>query len=473
MAMRKDFVIRGGTVVRTDHSPQALDILVMDGKIAALLAPETPVPDSVAERRADGLHVFPGLVEAHMHFGFGEKITEYQTETAHAAIGGFTTVLAYFLNNEAYEEVFVREQAYAASRVHTDYGFHFSTASELHLQDLPSYVKNCGVTSFKYFMNFKGEEGRYLGLDGTDDGYFYALLQRAAEIGGVTVVCHAENIEIVNRLRNAQLQVGLDNLQQWEAIKPPITEAESVVKAMLFAEKLGATIYIPHMSSRMGLDEVRHWRRRYDRVYVETCPHYLTHTSDMDLGGMGKANPPFRSKAERDALWEGLFDGTIDVVASDHCPRKRATKEKSLWLASQGFPGTATILPVLLHEGYHRRGLPLQRIAQLICGTPARIFGIDSRKGNIAPGLDADLTLVDLNLQRTVRHEELLSYSDYSIYDGWTFTGWPVETILRGKTIMRDGRLTGQPGDGRYLFRHNDGTVESIQCRQDTTGGQQ
>ena len=459
--MADSFILRGGTVVRADHAPRALDILVADGRIAALLAPGTAVPESVAQRRIDGLHVFPGLIEAHLHFGFGEKITEYQTETAHAAVGGFTTVLGYFLNNEAYGDVYRREQAYAEPRVHTDYGFHFSTASELHLEELPSYVKDYGVTSFKYFMNFKGEEGRYLGLDGTDDGYFYALLGRAAETGGVTVVCHTENIEIVNRLRNAQLQAGLDNLRQWEAIKPPITEAEATVKAMLFAEKLGATIYIPHMSSRMGLDEVRHWRRRYDRVYVETCPHYLTHTSDMDLGGMGKANPPFRGEAEREALWEGLFDGTIDVVASDHCPRKRATKDKSLWLASQGFPGTATILPVLLHEGYHRRGLPLQRIAQLVCAAPARIFGIDSRKGDLAPGMDADLTLVDLDLERTVRHEDLLSYSDYSIYDGWTFKGWAVETILRGKTIMKDGRLTGAPGDGRYLFRRNDGTLDS------------
>lgn len=447
-------------MVSADRPPVRQDVLVQDGRIAALLAPETPLPAHVAVRRIDGLHVFPGLVEAHMHFGFGEKITEYETETAHAAVGGFTTVLAYFLNNEAYGDVYRREQGYARPRAHTDYGFHFSTASELHVEELPSYVKDYGVTSFKYFMNFKGEEGRYLGLDGTDDGFFNALLERAAGIGGVTLVCHTENIEIVNRLRNAQLDRGLDNLRQWEAIKPPITEAEACIRAMFLAEQAGATIYIPHMSSKLGLDEVRRWRQRYDRVHVETCPHYLTHTSDMDLGGMGKANPPFRSKAEQDALWEGLFDGSIDVVASDHCPRKRATKDKSLWLASQGFPGTATILPVLLHEGFHKRGLSLQRICQLVAGNPARIFGVDHRKGALRPGMDADIALVDLNLERTVRHEDLLSYSDYSIYDGWTFKGWAVETILRGKTVMQGGKLTGTPGDGRYLFRRNDGSVE-------------
>ncbi|MDB5999232.1 MAG: hydantoinase [Rhizobacter sp.] len=444
-------------MVSAERDPEPLDILVEDGRIDALLSPGTAVAAHVEERRIDGLHAFPGLIEAHMHFGFGEKITEYQTETAHAAIGGFTTVLAYFLNNEAYGDVFKREQGYARPRAHIDYGFHFSAASPLHVEELQSYVKDYGVTSFKYFMNFKGEEGRYLGLDGTDDGYFYALLEKAAGVGGVTVVCHTENIELVNRLRNAQLDKGFDNLLQWESIKPPITEAEACIRAMLFAETLGATIYIPHMSSGMGLNEVRRWRSRYDRVYVETCPHYLTHTSDMDLGGMGKANPPFRSKKEQDALWEGLLDGSIDVVASDHCPRKRATKDKSLWLASQGFPGTATILPVLLHEGYHRRGLPLRRICELVAGNPARIFGIDDRKGSLRPGADADITLVDLNLERTVHHEDLLSYSDYSLYDGWTFKGWPVRTILRGETVMQDGKLCGAPGYGEYLFRRNDG----------------
>ena len=458
--MTDRYLLRGGIVVNPDSAPQALDILVQHGRIAGLLTPGQQGPAGTPERRVDGLHAFPGLVEAHLHFGFGEKITEYQTETAHAAIGGFTTILGYFLYNEPYGDVFQREQTYARPRAHVDYAFHFCTANEQHLQELPDYVRRQGVTSFKYFMNFKGEEGRYLGLDGTDDGYFHALLQKAAEIGGVTVVCHTENIEIVNRLRNAQLELGVETLQQWEAIKPPITEAEAAVRAMFLAERAGATIYIPHVSSKMCLDEVRSWRKRYEHVYVETCPHYLTHTSDMDLGGMGKANPPFRSADEREALWEGLLDGTIDVVASDHCPRKRATKDKPLWQASQGFPGTATILPVLLHEGHHRRGLSLQRIAQLVCETPARLFGLSERKGRIAVGMDADLTLVDLEQVRRVRHEDLLSYSDYSIYDGWDFKGWPVETILRGKTIMKDGKLTGTPGDGHYLFRLNDGTLK-------------
>jgi len=451
--MSSDFVLRGGIVVRPEHSPAPMDILVRDGRIAALLAPGESVTEGVPVQAATGLHVFPGLIDAHVHFGFGEKITEYDTETIYAAQGGFTTILGYFLNNEAYADVFAREQGYAQTRCRVDYGFHFSTANELHIRELEQYVRDYGVTSFKYFMNFKGEEGRYLGLDGTDDGYLYDLLAESARVGRATIVCHTENIEVVNRIRRRVQAEGGNTLRDWARCKPPFTEAESCVRAMYFAERLGARIYVPHLSTRLALDEVRKWRRRYDDVYVETCPHYLTHTEDSDLGGMGKANPPFRSADDRVAIWEGLADGSIDVVASDHCPRKRATKEKNLWLASQGFPGTATILPVLLAEGFHKGRLTLQQVARLLTSGPARIFDLGPAKGAIAVGCDADLTLVDLARERVVNAAELGSYSDYSLYDGWKLKGWPVRTIVRGVTVMDDGVIVGPPGHGRYLRR--------------------
>jgi dihydropyrimidinase len=451
--MSQDFVLRGGDVVRPDHRTEPLDVLVRGGRIAGLLRPGERVAEGTPEQRADGLHVFAGLIDAHVHFGFGEKITEYDTETAHAAQGGFTTILGYFLNNEAYTDVFRREQGYAESRCRVDYGFHFSTANELHIRELESYVRDYGVTSFKYFMNFKGEEGRYLGLDGTDDGYFYDLLAESARVGQATIVCHTENIEVVNRLRRRVQAEGGGTLRDWARSKPPFTESEACLRAMYFAEHLDARLYIPHLSTRLALDEVRRWRNRYAEVYVETCPHYLTHTEDLDLGGMGKANPPFRSADDRDALWEGLADGTIDVVASDHCPRKRATKDKGLWLASQGFPGTATILPVLLSEGYHKGRLSLQQIARVLTSGPARVFDLRPAKGDLAVGADADLTLVDVDHARVVDAAELGSYSDYSLYDGWRLTGWPVRTIVRGVTVMDRGAIVGPLGHGKYLRR--------------------
>jgi dihydropyrimidinase len=449
--LRFDCLIMNGDVVSPKEGVRRLDIGVRDGRVAALLA-----PGAGAEAKevidAKGRLVFPGLIDAHVHFGFGEPITEYTTETVYAAQGGFSTVLGYFLNNEPYGGVFERELAHAKDRAHVDFAFHFSTASELHLEELGDYVRDYGVTSFKYFMNFKGEEGRYLGLDGTDDGYLYALLEKAASLGDVTVVLHTENIELVNRFRREAQASGMNTLKDWARTKPPFTEAESVVRALYFAEHLGAKIYIPHLSTRMALDEVRRWRDRYDNVFVETCPHYLTHDDDSDLGGMGKANPPFRCKDDVQAMWEGLADGSIDIVASDHVPRKRATKDKPLWQASQGFPGTATILPVLMDQGYHMGRLSLERIAELLCEAPAEIFGLP-QKGRLTVGADADVTIVDPELMREVRWQELGSYSDYSLYDGWRFKGWPTLTMVRGLTVMRDGAIVGPGGHGRYLRR--------------------
>jgi dihydropyrimidinase len=455
--MSTEFVLRGGTVVEAGNDGQALDLLVRDGRIAARLAPATPLPPGTPEISARGLHVFPGLIDAHVHFGFGEKITEYSTETVYAAQGGFSTILGYFLNNEDYTEVYKREQEYARTRAHVDYGFHFSTANEQHVRELAQYVRDYGVTSFKYFMNFKGEEGRYLGLDGTDDGYFHDLLKEAAKLGDVKIVCHTENIEIVNRIRRRmQAEQREFTLKDWSDSKPAFTEAENVVRAMYFAEHLGARVYIPHLSTRMALDEVRRWRDRYPHVYVETCPHYLTHDENSDLGSLGKANPPFRSPDDVEAMWEGLRDGSIDVVASDHVPRKKATKERPLWLASQGFPGTATILPVLLSEGYHKGRLGLGRIADLLTHGPARVFNLQPRKGSLDIGADADITLVDLERVREVKAEELGSFSDYSLYDGWKLKGWPVRTIVRGTTVMQDGKIVGAAGHGKYLARKVD-----------------
>lgn len=450
--MSFDTLVKNGTLVSPTEGELRADVALRDGRIAAVLAPGEAVDGAREVIDARGLHVFPGLIDCHVHFGFAEPVTEYTTETVYAAQGGFSTIVAYFLNNEGYGGVFEREMAHAAPRCHVDFAFHFSTASEQHLAELESYTSRYGVTSFKYFMNFKGEEGRYLGLDGTDDGYLYALLEEAARIGGVTVVLHTENIEIVNRIRRQMQAAGKSTLRDWSLSKPPFAESENVVRGCYFAEVLGAQIYIPHLSSRMALDEVRRWRERYPKVYVETCPHYLTHTLDAPVGSLGKANPPFRTQDDVDALWEGLADGTIDTVASDHVPRKRATKDKGIWQASQGFPGTATILPVLLSEGFHEGRLSLQRIAQVLTTAPAEIFRLPG-KGDFRVGFDGDLTLVDLQKVRTVRHEELGSYSDYSLYDGWELKGWPVRTIVRGTTVMQDGRIVGPPGLGRYLRR--------------------
>lgn len=448
-----DRIVKGGTVVFPDLGVMPADIAIKGGKIAAILARGSG--EAMARETIDvtGRHVFPGLIDAHMHFGIAEKITEYTTETIYSAQGGFCSVIGHVLNSVPYTEIFAKERQAAEERAFVDFGFHFGMGTEAHMGELGTYIEELGVTSFKYFTNFKGDEGLYLGLTGTDDGFMYDLMQTVARYPQAMLAIHPENIELVRRYRVKFQGAGRDTLRDWSLAKPPITESIDTLRAMYYAEQANCPIYFVHTSCKLALDEVRRFRQRYPRIQVETCPQYLTHTMDSDAGTIGKANPPFRSREDVDALWEGLADGSIAVVGADHVARKRVTKEKNIWQASQGFPGTATILPILLSEGYRKGRLTLPRIAQLLGSNPARIFGLDKRKGGIFVGADADLTVVDLEKTRTVRAAELGSYADYSLYEGWAFKGWPVMTIVRGVTVMLDGKITGPAGHGRFLKR--------------------
>jgi dihydropyrimidinase len=450
--MSSECLIKGGTVVFPQTGTQPADVVIRDGRIAAVCEPGAVARAGVVVD-ATNLHVFPGIIDAHIHFGYAEPPNEYTTETVHAAKGGVSTVIAYLLHNESYKDIFAARKTECEARAHIDFGFHFCASSEIHLNELDFYAREYGVTSLKYFMQYKGEEGRYVGLDGTDDGFMYTLLHRAAQVDGMLLVMHPENIEVVQRIRGDFQLEGRNTLRDYCLSKPDFIESENMVRAMYFAEDADAPIYFPHVSCRRGLKDAQWYRQRYDRVVLETCPHYLTHTLDSDVGSIGKCNPPFRTQSDVDAMWEGLSDGSIEVFASDHVPRKRATKDKGIWQASQGFPSSGLILPILLSQGYHKGRLSLQRIAQLLCLTPAKVFGLSRRKGNIFVGADADFTLVDLEKTTEIRAANLGSYSDYSLYEGWQMKGWPVMTMVRGEIVMRNGDIIGRPGLGRYLHR--------------------
>jgi dihydropyrimidinase len=232
--------------------------------------------------------------------------------------------------------------------------------------------------------------------------------------------------------------------------------------AFLFAEQTGCRIYIVHLSAAAGLRVAEDHFARGGHSYVETCTHYLTHTKHSELGSLVKVNPPVRTERDVEALWAAVADGRISVVGSDHNSRKREKKVGSIWTASAGFPGVTTLLPVLLSEGYHRRGLPLERIAQVLSTNPARIFGLAPAKGAIGVGADADLTLVDLDRDVVVDSSTFGSHADYSIYDGWKLRGWPVATYVRGAPVMQDGEIVVPAGYGRAVARGAVGTPVAL-----------
>jgi dihydropyrimidinase len=459
--MRFDLVVRGGTVVLPQTDGVAADVAISGEKIAAVLAPGTTV-DAAETLDAAGKVVLPGVIDVHLHLGHGKDIArprvaeDAATETAAAAIGGVTTFIPYLMATDPFETLFdeVKDVTEAGARI--DFGYHFIISTEAQLAGVPRYAREFGAPSFKIFMNNRGGEGTRLGLPDIDDGFLLRLCEAAAANGGM--VCpHPENIEAAWVLRNRVMQDdpdGRGGLRAWNATRPPFVEADAVARAGLFARETGARLYIVHTSSRAALEAGLRARDAGTDIMIETCPHYLTHDVDWEGGDVGKINPPLREREDREALWEGVRSGDIDTVATDHVHRDISAKAGGIWKASPGCPGLETLLPLMLTDGHHARGLSLGRIATLLASAPAEAMGLDRRKGRIAVGLDADLAIVDLDREYLYRREDVRSSAGYSIYEGRRFKGRVVHTLVRGRLVVRDGALIdGAVGTGRYISR--------------------
>jgi dihydropyrimidinase len=450
-----DTIIENGNVV-TPEGVSKLDLLIDGGRIVGRASPGTLRDLSAGERiDADGLHVFPGVVDPHTHIGLGGE-KDWGTETTSAAIGGVTSVVNSVITSGSYHEAVARELELAGSQSYVDYALHLCPCMPEHLEEFDDYISRYGITSFKYFMHFRGDEGAYLDISGTDDSYLFAYLKKAAAHRGVTANVHAENIEVVWQLRAALERREDDGLVEFEASRPDFVEAEAAFRAMMLGSVAGARTYVVHLSSKLGLEAIPAVGGIYPyaELFVETCPHFLTHTVDSALGSLGKINPPLRRTEDVEALWEGLASGAIQTVGSDHAARTREQKTGDIWKIPASFPGSPTILTVLLSEGHHRRGLPLERIAEVSAAEPARIFGLGDRKGRLEPGYDADVVLVDLDNEREIVADTWgAKEGRFNLFEGWRMRGWPVRTIARGTTIVAGGELLEKPGRGEYLSR--------------------
>ena len=281
----------------------------------------------------------------------------------------------------------------------------------------------------------------------------FEVLEKLGQRPGTVLCVHTENIEVVWSIRKRLEESGRDDLKAWHESRPPFTEAEAATRAMLFGRETGSTPYIVHTSTAETLAAARSFRRDGGKVYIETCPHYLSHTYESPVGTYGKQNPPLRSPEDQDALWEAIADGTIDTIGSDHAARLGDRKQGTIWSASPGQPNMPMILPVVLSEGVHARGLPLERVAEITSANVARIFGLWPQKGSLQVGADADIAIIDLNETRTVTAAGLQGRADYSIYEGMELTGWPVRTLVRGKTVSQNGQVMASGGNGRYIYR--------------------
>jgi len=470
--VRFDLLVRGGTLV-TEEAVYRADLGVRDGRIAAQLDPEeTPQADELIDGRR--LYVLPGLVDAHVHFNEpGRTHWEgYETGSAAAAVGGVTTVLDMPLNSDPptlNAGALAEKRRAVAGRSLVDYG-HWGGLVTDNLADLDGLERG-GVVGYKAFMCDSG----ITEFPAADDGVLLDGFERIGGWGNILGL-HAENDALVRRGAERLRSCDRRDPRAWAGARPPVVELEAVQRGLLLARQSGGRAHFVHLSTAAAARAVASARARGQAATAETCPHYLALDEDdlERLGAVAKCAPPLRTREEVEALWECVLDGSITFVASDHSPCSPEEKQRGggdIWQSWGGISGVQTSLAVMLTEGVHRRGLALTRLVSLLSANPACLFGLYPRKGSLAPGADADLALVDLEQEWTLRAGDLRTRHELSPFLGRRFKGRVMATLVRGKLVARDGEPIGPPGHGQLLVPSRLGPHPRPQGCQAQRGG--
>ena len=458
-----DLAIRGGTIV-TAADVTRCDIGIKDGKIAILTG---SVRDAAKTIDAGGLLVMPGGIDSHVHLAqhaFGARMADgFETGSRSAVAGGNTTIIPFAVQPRGHSlrESVVNYHKEADGKCHVDYGFHLivtdPTPSVLG-QELPSLVGD-GYTSFKVFMTY---DDMVLSDRQLLEVFECARRERAL------VMVHCEGYDAI-KFMTERLEAAGKTAPYFHAVsRPQIVEREAAHRAISHAELLDVPIMIVHVSGREAMEQIRWAQQRGMKIYGETCTQYISLTAD-DLKGLNMdesgskyvCSPPPRDHASWEAIWEGITQGVFQTFSSDHCPylyegsngKLNPKARTSFRWVPNGIPGVEVRLPILFSEGVVKGRITLEKFVALTSTNHAKMYGLYPEKGSIAVGADADLVLWDPTRKETIRQSIMHHGADYTPWEGYNVTGWPVKTILRGAVVYDDGRVTGAPSDGRFLKR--------------------
>ncbi len=428
-----DLIIRGGTVV--SHAGRALcDIGIRAGRFAAIGDLSKATAADVIEAR--GLHVLPGVIDSQVHFrepGLEHK-EDLASGTAGAALGG---VVALFEMPNTKPSMTTREGledklARARGRAWVDHAFYMGGAAE-NADQLGALERLPGCCGVKVFM------GSSTGSLLVDDE---AVLGRILDSVSRRMAVHCEDESRLKERRSLIPDHGAHVRMHpmWRDVETALIATRRLLR---LAKERRKRVHVLHVTTA---EELELLRAHKDHATVEVLPNHLTLVAPDcydRLGAYAQMNPPVRDERHRAALWAAIADGTVDVLGTDHAPHTRAEKDAAYPNTPSGMPGVQTLLPVMLDHVAKGR-LTLERFVDLTSAGPQRIFGI-ARKGRIACGYDADLTIVDLGAQRVIENKAMATKVGWTPFDGMRVTGWPVMTVIRGALAMRDGALVGAP----------------------------
>ncbi|HWK26409.1 MAG TPA: dihydropyrimidinase [Solirubrobacter sp.] len=467
-------LIRGGRVVTAAGEYDA-DVLVEHGRITAIgeaLASAGTVID------AEGLLVMPGGVDPHTHIDLDEAswttADDFTVATAAAAAGGTTCVVDFAMQEpgRSFPDTLAKWHGkLERTPPLVDVGFHVAVTDLRRggtLSDLAELAAQ-GVTSFKLFMAYKGDVM-------VDDETLFRTLEVGRREGCLTLV-HAENGDVIDVLVKRALAAGHVEPRWHAATRPPLTEAEATARAITLARLAGAPLYVVHVSCREALEPIVAARRAGAAVWGETCPQYLVIDEaalDREDGAKYVFTPPPRTLADREALWRALARRELQSVGSDHCPYQYATEKApaaDFSLMPNGAPGIEHRMQVLWELGVRAERLTASDLVDLCSTTPARLFGLYPRKGTIAVGSDADLVLWDPEREVEISAATHRSRADYSIYEGLRVHGGARTVLVRGRVVVDDGDVVGDPGDGRFVARDRVPAGKSAPQREITPTG--
>jgi dihydropyrimidinase len=463
-----DLIVRGGRVVTAGHEQEA-DVAITGGRIVQLGGEMS----GRRELNARGLLVLPGGIDAHVHLvcaalaagsaaaGWPSWVDDFWTGSRAAIAGGVTTIgsMTGQLPGETMTDAIRRDMAGAGAEAAVDWFLHpiLPPGAGADIAGEAAALARDGHTSNKLFLTVPDFD--------VDTGELAQLVTAAGQAGAITLV-HCEEAGLVTQAGQDLIAAGRGAVRYFADARTVEAEVQAVGRAVALSRTADVPVYIVHLSSAEALARCHAARSAGARVYVETRPLYLHLTRERFVepdGAKYVGAPPLRTQTDRDALWHGLAAGQIDTVCSDHAPwtlDQKLDPDLDVTTARQGVADLETLMPMLFSEGVLTGRISLTRFVQLTSANAARLFGLQPRKGTIAPGADADLVLWDPQASRVIDGATMQSRAGYSVYDGWHVTGWPVTVLRRGQVVLADGVITAKPGDGRWLGREASGAPD-------------